>query len=180
MKIRYENRLEDLVAFNDHHARVSGAFRAMRRRLAVGVGTAWLSAAVFFAVIMSSVVPLVIGVLLVAVALPLLNWNVTRSTRRNVRRLLNEGANKTLYGWHELEFKDDQLIKTSLYMTTIMDLRLIERIDETPDYTFIYYSAVQAHAVPRRDVSPDEYDDFMSALRQRWGDVTRRAAPVES
>jgi hypothetical protein len=178
MQLRFENRLEDMLAFNRYHASSSAAMRRAQRRPLLLVAVGWFACVCFLARAVRSIVPLLVGMVFIAAALVLLAFLTRWRMRRLTRQLYAEGSNKGLYGWHELELSGDQLTKRSLYLTTIMDLRLIERIAETPQYAFIYYSAVNAIVLPRRDVTDAEYHDFIDELRDRLGAVLAALRPV--
>ncbi len=178
MQIRFENRLEDVLAFNQYHHGNSATAQRTRLLVLLMVAVAGVLFTVTLALENRSPVPLLVGAILVPLGLVLFSKFNDSNVRRIARRLMSEGANKSLYGWHELELDGEQLTKRSLYVTSIMDLRLIEKIVEQDDYTFIYISAVSALVVPRRDMPPDEYDEFFEELRERWSALKRRAEPV--
>jgi 4-amino-4-deoxy-L-arabinose transferase-like glycosyltransferase len=179
MQLRFENRLDDIFAFNRYHWQTSTVLRRAQRRPLVGVAVVWLAGAVVLAALEQSPLVLAAGAVLTALGVGLTYLLTVWRQRQVTRQLLAEGANKSLYGWHELELDGDQLTKRSLYMTTTMDLRLIEQIAETPQHAFIYISGISALIVPRRDVADGDYEDFMEELRSRLREVRSRVEAVD-
>lgn len=178
MQIRFENRLEDVLAFNEYHHAASATAQRARLWTLVMVALAGVLMSILVTLQERTPVPLAVGAVLVPLGLVLLNRYYSVNLRRVSRRLMSEGANKALYGWHELELDGDQLTKRSLYVTSIMDLRLIEKIVERDDYAFIYISAISALVVPRRDVPEADYEEFLEELRERWSALKRRVERV--
>jgi hypothetical protein len=72
-----------------------------------------------------------------------------------------------------MELEGDRLTVRSEYITSVMDLRVIDRITSTNDFTFVYISSLNALLIPRRDLEEDEYDAFVHALQRAW----RKVAP---
>jgi hypothetical protein len=167
MHIRFENRLEDMLAFNQYHLASSTALRRAQRRPLLIIACLGIGISALIALSEESPFFLLVGSMWTALCIGFIQLSTRWRTRRITAQMLTEGSNKSLYGWHELELEGEQLTKRSLYITTIMDLRLVEKIAETPDHAFIYISAVSALIIPRRDVPEADYQEFFDELRER-------------
>jgi hypothetical protein len=167
MRIRYENSIEDLVAFNRYHCNHSPTVRRARllamcfwMAVALGAGAAVALIAKEPVVGAAGVIGAVVGLLLTPGAF-------RRQTDRAVRRLLKEGANKAVLGSHELELVGDELVERTPFGETRMRIEAVERVVSDGGYTFIYVSAVGAHVIPHSAVSEGDPAAFVKTLRQR-------------
>ena len=171
MRIEFETRAEDVVAFNRHHQDESPAVRRMWRNTLIMSAVLPLLAMASIALTERTPWPLLLGVVASPVAALVvwlfLKWHSARVTRQ----LLAEGSNKGLLGWRVMELEGDRLTVRSEYITSVMDLRVIDRITSTNDFTFVYISSLNALLIPRRDLEEDEYDDFVHALQRAWRQV---------
>jgi hypothetical protein len=96
-----------------------------------------------------------------------------RRLEKIVRRLLNEGSNKSLLGERELEIIETGLITRSEREQGSYTWDVIERIGFTPDYTFIFISTVQGIAIAKSSVFEGDYEEFKEELRRRFEEKLR-------
>jgi hypothetical protein len=172
VNIRYENTLEDVVAFNLYHCDRSPEFRRMRAR-SLGVVLLLLATVVTAGLIGArdeptlKVIIVGSGLALAAVMVLIAPGAFRRSLERRVRRMYRERGGKGDIGPHELEPADDALVER----TPLTELRTryqpIERAVSDEGYTFIYLSATAAHIIPHGAVSAGDPAAFIEALRQR-------------
>jgi hypothetical protein len=175
MKIRYDNTLDDMVAFNRFHVAHSPALRSQRTVQAI---LAWLIPSVattpwIFAVSQwvdfddvagVSIFYFVIGLAITAIVL----WarhirrRIGTSIDRCARRMYREGANKGMLTTHELELTPTSLIERTEFGETTTKLVAV-----VGDYTFIYLTALTAHVIPRQAVSVGDYETFVAAIAGR-------------
>jgi hypothetical protein len=175
MKIRYENTLEDLVAFNRYHCHNSPAARRERAinlwgGIALGLaGTAVVSA------VLKEPYTLLGGLCASALWLLVARYYSDWWTDRRARKQYGEGENKGVLGTHELELTPDSLIEKTQYGGTVTALEAIEKLDSSDRYTFIYVSAVSGYVIPHDAVSEGSHEAFVAELRRRL-QGTRAAA----
>jgi hypothetical protein len=184
MKIRYDNTIEDMIAFNRYHIAHSPALWSQR---AVYAFVAWGLPAVLVPVLLLTVaaaalegiaiersVAIVVIFALVAVgSLVIVLW--ARRIRRRisgtidgqVRRLYGEGENKGVLTTHELELTGTSLIERTIFGETITKFEAVERVVDAGDFILIYLTALSAHVIPRHAVSEGDYGEFVEAVAQR-------------
>jgi hypothetical protein len=184
MKVRYNNSLDDMVAFNQYHFAHSPAFRHTRAAYAV---TSWVFPVVVVTVglnlgIAAAVdgVEFEVAVTLIGGALifglcgllfKLWPWQyrgrLARAVDRSVRRQYRGGANKTMLGTHELELTATHLIERTACNENIMKLEAVEGVVGTGDFAIIYTSSVAGHFIPRDAVIDGDYEKFVAAVARR-------------
>jgi hypothetical protein len=149
MQIKFENELNDLVAFNQYHFHNS---RSMQTWYRIGFilgpvfGIAY--ALLLYRWSLSARIAVVLGVSIVFAAL---NWTYYRWwVAYSVRKLLGEGKNKGLIGDHAITITEEGLRETTQVSESRSTWTGIERIVENEEYVFIYISAYQAHVIPKR------------------------------
>jgi hypothetical protein len=178
MKIRYQNTLEDIIAFNCYHHTRSPAKRRSFRRLN----------GVLFFVSFLLLALATLGLLLIATTsfdekLPfagafgvailglLVAWQSPRIRRALISfeacRVYREGKNKNVLCVHELELTADRLIERTPVSESSNALESLERVVCTDRYAFIYQSALNAKVIPRYSVSEGDFEAFVEAVRER-------------
>jgi hypothetical protein len=170
MRLRYENTMEDLLAFQAYHIAHSPTMKRMQ------VGNRWGGALVIFGLTLwiakldtgnmfAGLIGAGVGAGVYALIYPLL---VRRSIRRRTLKLYAEGQNKGFLGEHELEVADDGLIGRSPYSESKIAWGTVERIETTPEYTFLYVGSVSAYIIPHNRIIEGDYRAFLTELGQRF------------
>jgi hypothetical protein len=193
VKIRFETTIEDLVAFNRYHFANSPIWRKQiwlrslllpgivglvllvyyatntRRGFDGGPGndpTLGLEFSTFGVFLFFSVAWVLF-----------LRWRMSAALDSNTRKLLAEGTNRAIFGWHDLELVGNRLVMNSELIHSSIDLRAIEKIVGNEQYTFIYIASAEAYIIPMQLFPEDEYSAFVAELRQAWD--KRHAPPLE-
>jgi hypothetical protein len=168
MRIRFENTMDDVVAFSRYCFRHSPTMIRTRRYvvwgipLLIGCPVAWYWVANGM---YESLVCFMLGCSIYVLVYPrLMLW----SHGRAVRRIYMEGKNRGVVGWHELELTDLTLIERCEVGESTIRIDGIERIVSDGDYTFVFVSAVSAHIIPRASITEGDYDLFVSALQNKY------------
>jgi hypothetical protein len=176
MRIRYENTVEDLVAFTQYqYAHTPSARRALRVLQCLAVVAALCPAA--FREVDGRVPPhwaiSVIIAVVAALATPVVcRWAVARQTRR----MYGGAASPGVVGPHELELIGDELVERTPVNEMRTALRAVGRVVTEGGYTFIYLTAVMTHVVPHAAVTEGDLQAFMEALKQQL--PAERAEPT--
>ena len=185
MRIRFETTLEDMVAFNRFHYANSPAWRRQlwMQLLAVPGTLVLVLVLLGVAFLVSNGPPEPVACIVTAfcVGFPCLvlsagwpfyiRWQASRNLVRNVRRLLAEGSNRTMYGWRELELRDGRLYMHTELLESSLDLRAIEKIVGNDEYTFVYFGSVAAYVIPMDCYPEEEFRAFVAELRDAWENV---------
>jgi hypothetical protein len=171
VKIRYENTLEDLVAFNRYHADHSPDVRRARVRFLAVVLALMLPVGIAGVIAVEEpilkLVVVALGVVGAALAVVTAPGQFRRSLEREVRHMYREGANKGAVGTHELELTGDEVVERTPFSELRTRLPAVERVVSDGGYTFIYVGTAMAHVIPHRAVSAGDPEALVQALKQR-------------
>lgn len=172
MKIRYENNLEDLVAFNRYHFDHSPSVWRTRILLFLVIPVCILLYVVVSALLMDGLLEVIAGWVVIAVLLAFVGpWGFRSLNDRQVRKLYGEGTNKGAFGERELELTEDDLIERTLYGEQRTRLRAIEKVVMDGGYAFIYLIAVMAHVIPRDAVLDGDYEAFVERVKRGAAEI---------
>jgi YcxB-like protein len=174
MTLEFENTFDDLLAFNLHNHRASPTLRRPHQVARILYPILFTAALLGFYVyfggpIASAVFMSMIGLAVVAssawyLAYPaLLRWRIRRLTTR----LLRESKNTSLLERRSIVLSPDGLLFTAPSSSGQIGWNLIERVDHTPQFIFLYMSAMSAIVIPRRSVNSDaEWETVQQAINR--------------
>ena len=85
-----------------------------------------------------------------------------------------EGANKAIWGKHNITINDQELAETTEVGESRCRWSGVERVAENEDYIFIYVSTASAHVIPKRFFSSREQAEafYQAAKDKKWVDLT--------
>ncbi len=176
MKIVYDMSVDDYVGFNIFHHKHS---RSLRRSLIIGGVVSPVCIFLFFLLIgiKGGQLGVVIlpGVIVPGLfALWILGGN-RRRIARVVRKMFKEGENKMDIGLQELEVTSEGLTEKNEFGESKFNWKAIERIASTPDYYYIYISAMKALVVPKLKVTEGDFEEFRRLVEEGF----RGAASID-
>jgi hypothetical protein len=166
ISIRYENTEHDVVAFNRHwHDRSPGMRRAKRLAtwtlpLLVVAGTAVAD------VLRGSVRWTPWGVVFGVFYVPFYLHSYRRNVRQATRSYLADGRNESVLCEHELEITPEGLVERTPVSEGRTAWSGIERVDVTPDRTYVFVQTAAAHIIPRERVTQGDYESFVAAVQE--------------
>lgn len=170
MVIKYELTLDDYIAFNLFHTSNSGALR--RRRI---VGTVLTSFITFVGTLLIGHPPeLGIGFsVIIALFCVVISWYVYklaygRAQSRTVRRMYQEGCNKSILGPREVTIDENSIFSRSEFIEARYFWKGVDRIIETPDHAFLYVAAVSALIIPKREIASGDPLQFIEQAVEYW------------
>ena len=166
MHLRYDNGLDDCIAFQSYHLAHSPHWKRVTVMFRWGIAGLFFVFAALRALSQSWVAVLVwcgVGVLWIL----MLPGFMLRSAKRNARKLYGEGTNKGWTGWHELEITDEGLVERTEASEQRTRWSAIERLGMTPDHMFVYVSALTAHVIPRASILEGNYESFVEGLKKK-------------
>ena len=166
--LRYENTIDDAVAWGQYYFKHSPVLRR-RRKVALIILPIWILAcnllvygfARLDTVLLSTLIASVIA-LLVILGIRLLIGD------RLLRKQYSGDKNRGFLGWHELELTDEGLLFRSAYTEGKKAWGVIERIESTKDHTFIYMGTASALIIPHNNITSGNYAAFLHELGQRF------------
>jgi hypothetical protein len=155
MEVEYELTPDDLYAFHWRAAFKSPLGRRARRKVYAG----WL-----LALLLISALPAIgpdglvisranFGFLLVALPIVILaQWYLERRLiRRAILQLLKqEKPGKGQLGRHRLVLSEDGLAERTVVGESRTSWAGVDRIEQSPEYIFVYTSPIAAHVIPKR------------------------------
>jgi hypothetical protein len=183
MKLRFENNLNDLVAFNLHYwERSAAAQRAFWYQR-------WLPSAVIVAVTLLSTiatgmlwkdmaVALIILGIPFAIATAWYFWfpgHYWRNIDRSVRQLFADGSNDRYLGTQELELGDEMLIARNGGGESRTKYSMIVKLETTKLYVLVYLSSFAAHVIPLHESIEGDPLLFRDALQRRIDGISESA-----
>ncbi len=180
MKIRFEITIEDMVAFNRFHHANSPTTRRQRWMYTLLLPLLLGLIGVIGAVTTFEdgrdptgylIFWTLMGILWLAGSVAWFffsRWHWARILDQNVRKLYAEGTNRALLGWREMELVDGRLFLKTELIHSSMDLRAIEKIIGTDEYTFVYIASLSAYLIPMNLYPEEEYREFVAELRDAW------------
>lgn len=172
MHIRFERTMDDMIAFNEFHYSHSPVVKKISFRYQWG--------GALFIVIFSNMV----GHWIMPEAPPLLMLSVSlvgavifasrasailkKRMNHNTRKMLAEGRNASFLGEQQLELTDIGLTARSDYIETKLAWGAIERIESTPDYTFLYLNSVQAYVISHNKIIEGDCRMLLAEIGRRF------------
>ncbi len=181
MKIRFDTTIDDLIAFNRFHVENSPLLRRQRLVFSLMVPAILLVVAMFTAFInIDSIMENSVKNLVVATAVGILGlpfcigwyffsrWQWTTNMERNTRKMYEEGNNRTVLGWREMELVGNRLILKMELIDSSIDLRAINKIVGNDEFTYLYISSNLAYFIPMNLYPEEEYRQFVAELREAW------------
>lgn len=179
MKIAYDQTLDDYVAYLRNHQKHSPLARRQRQTSIVAGPAMLFCLFLAFAVILKSVHSIIAGTIgafaLLAIS-PRLHRKHVEGTYRGY---LKEAANKGLFGPHELELTDDELIMRRRFYEARLDFCAIERVDVDGQYTIIHVSGLTGFVIPHERVSHGNPVEFTATLKTKVAQISGTRSPED-
>ena len=92
---------------------------------------------------------------------------------KNFTKMYERSPQKGQVGTHQLSFNDIGVTEESENTRGTTTWKNIERIESTPDYTFVYVGPVSAYVIPRSGVIEGDYKSFVTEMLQRYRNSRR-------
>jgi hypothetical protein len=164
MEFAFDLTKDDLFAFQINYIESSSAIRRMRMMRRSIVPILAIAYGAFLSYRRYDLGPLITASILGILYFTILPISFRYSTRRNLRKLLDEGSLSSYVGQHVANFKDDCI--TCKYPGGYAETKYesISRAIETADHFFLYTSAASAITLPKRGIS----NEVMEFIRKKW------------
>lgn len=168
-EIEFEITEKSLTAFNEHHAqyvpKLKKAIERHRLLWPVGIvvlaGYAWhRGGEPFF------VAGMVATALLWSLIVP---WTLKDVYRKSVRKHYSDQDKKDMYGMHKMQVKESGLVEISPGGRSTIGWENIMRVDELPDYAFVYIDTNTALIIPKHPADAG-VSDFIDMIKERIDD----------
>ena len=179
LSLKYTVSNDDLVAFNEEYFFNSETIRRrFQKERAVVLGT-FIFAGLAFALLAINedsasksnywaglfifFLCLVPGLLIFA----LIPRTTLKSIRANANSIYASGKNLTLVGQQELLLSPDSAVVRNEFYEAKYNWQVIEKMEETNDYIFLYVSSVSALIIPKRAINEGSWQDAVKYLAEK-------------
>ena len=166
VRIRYENSVEDLVAFLEFHMDSSPQVRRSRLLGTWVIPAVLMVGATIAAVSQHRIGWVVIGLIYGVLYLLIYRWLYKRNRRRALEALQTEGRNDAVLCEHLLVITPDELVERTPVSESKFAWSALEKVERTEAYTFVYTQAQAAHVIPRDSLIEGDHDRFLAALEE--------------
>jgi hypothetical protein len=169
MKIKYVLTKEDYIQYNLHHMRESETIKKSLFMQRYIVSLIFLIVPFVFAKV--SEIPFVHWMIVFLIIY--LIWMLyypkyfASLTKKRLQKIINEGKNLSLFGERTISLNEDGIVESSKAGESKTNWSVVERVDETGKYIFIYVSSVNAYIVPTRAFADlNQKKEFVDMLKQ--------------
>jgi YcxB-like protein len=180
MKIRYENTINDIIAFRRHANNAPHVRKTLR--IVLIVPAAFFVILGILAAIEEQDAIYVAGGVVIGLAWAGLLWLFIRwRFSASLRRLRRDDSVRNLPCWYELELADGALVERTDCDSHASTLETVTKIVSSDSHTFIYIDSGAAYVIPKRSLPEGEYQEFVGAVRREWeetGTLAWRPAPA--
>jgi hypothetical protein len=167
MKIRYENTIDDIIAFRRHANNAPHVHKGLR--LVLIIPAAFFLILGILAAVEEQDPTYVAGGVVIGLAWAGLLWLFIRwRLRASLRRLRRDDSVCNLPCWYELELADGTLVERTDRGSHASALETVTEIASSDSHTFICLSSGAAYVIPRRSAPEGEYQEFIDAVRREW------------
>ncbi len=166
VRIRYENSIEDVVAFLEFHTDSSPQVRRSRLLGMWVVPAVLMVGATIAAVAQHRIGWVVQGMIYGALYLLIYCWLYRRNQRRALEALQTEGRNDAVLCEHILVITPEGLVERTPVSESRLAWSALEKVERTEAYTFVYTQAQGAHVIPRDSLIEGDHDRFIGALEE--------------
>ena len=154
MQLTFDFDIDDYAAFQHHYKKTAPAFR---RSFYLLLGTALF----FLVVLIFNILGILLGrinssnilyflVWLILIGLWLWYSRSKKSAKRRIKALLkNEKDNSQVLGERTFLFENDYFSVKTIRSENKSDWSVIRKVDETPEYFFLYTSNFMAYVIPK-------------------------------
>lgn len=174
LEIRFQLTLDDLVNYNWHCIRNAKSMRWQYYLMWLGLPGVLLLAAIplaWFSLIFS-VVFAIFGIVILA------TWprRYRAAVSGNARRMYSAGENRGLKEVQTLILSPEAIHTKNPLEEITRKWAVVERMEGTDDYFYIFISSISAYIIPRRVfASDDDYQEFVDTAHKYWRGIASTA-----
>ena len=174
MKINYELELEDLIVFSNYLIKTSPLMLKTIRK-----GQMWWASGPLAGGLALSILRgyspeqtlTILAILSAAISLPMFfmyTYYFKYRNRKQVKRLHENGSYKNILGTHEMIISDKHLTDKTADNDSKIKWNAINRIESTPEHTFVFTDDVTAYIVPHKKITGDNSSQFFKNLNDSF------------
>jgi len=168
MRIKYKNSMEDIIAFNKYHCANSVTFQKQKKLATIYLPIIFFVLMILLFAVIQEIKIIVFGSLGLVIFTFFINHEYKKGIYKTTKRLYEEQDTNGIICEHILEINNENIMeKTDINEQKALWVS-VQKIDTDNDYAYIYVSAIQAHIIPRKNVSEGNFEEFIEKARQYW------------
>jgi hypothetical protein len=167
MQLRFEIAIDDIMAFYRYHFAHSPTIRNQKLLLIAFVAAIAITASLIIDSEVERTTQVIYAIVFTVVFGAYFHFRHGTSLEKQAKKLIAEGKNDGMLGTHQLTIEENALCEKTDVNETRHAWSAIDRVEETEDHAFIYISSIQAHVIPKHQISQGDYDSFIANVRQR-------------
>jgi len=156
MRVVLDVDMADVMAFNKHHILESKAHKKVNIILLFIFAVPFITSLILDSDSTGALFPvlfLIFGIIYV--------FKIRlQSLLRRAKKELSKPENANMFGVHEMEFNDAEIKINDSESSVILKWNAIKRLDETPEYFFLYISSINAYCIPKKKISTNETEEL--------------------
>lgn len=164
-----EITIEDLVALAEHFDKHHPQMRRRRRHIFVIAMLVVFLLSILAWLATDSWMIVVISLLAFPLFLAFLFWQVRVQLRRLTRSIRSRSSNASITGNQRFVIDEQGVARHHTHGYGVTYWSGIDRIEEGPDHFFLFVGALEAHAIPKRDIA--DVNAFRDDIHRRLESV---------
>lgn len=166
MEISYSLHKDDLIALAQYQIEHSPAIDRRSRfgRIAYPIG--FLLMAIGIYPMSYTIITPISFVALAGLSFILYPSFLRWLARRNIPRIVRERMRQSSLERRTLRVTPDGLEQSSESGTSKVKWKLVDGIDVTPSYTYVFIEGTSLVVIPKSSIGPETHDKFVNAFRQ--------------
>jgi len=158
IKLNYEIKKEDVVAFSVYHYSKSSQGKKQKYLLwALGpiLFIAFYLVLLLGSFVMGSIEPYMVILVSSLIFIAVLGWIIFYPwlhrfiIMKSIESLISDKSNRTLFGVHDVTVIRDSITEKEKYKTTTYDWRAIQEFAEDEKHLYLYTSSIDAMIIPK-------------------------------
>ena len=166
MEISYSLHKDDLIALAQYQIEHSPAVERRSRFGRMALSTGFLLMAIGNYLILGSITILVAFAALAESSFILYPSSLRWLARRSVPRIVQEKMRPSSFARRILRVTPDGLEQLSDSGASKVKWKLVDGIDVTPSYTYIFIEGASLVVIPKASIGPETHDKFINVFRQ--------------
>jgi len=156
MRVVFDVDMADVIAFNKHYILESKAVKKSNVILLLICAVPFIISLIFGSGYSGFVFPILFLIFGIIYVFKLRSQILLRRAEKE----LSKPENINAFGTFEMEFNDEEIKINESELNTILKWNAIKRLDETPEYFFLYISSLNAYSIPKKKISANETEEL--------------------
>ncbi len=168
MLIQVEIDAEDMIAFSAERRKNSIALRVWNLSCFVILTVLFTSLFIAGNLLNSSMANALAGLAVSVATIILIIILQPVYLAHYIRSHFNDPHNKRMLGHYELQMDEKGLLAKNADSASFVTWERVQKVTLNKDYGYLYVASNSAHIIPRRCLTPEEFDQFMAKAKEHW------------